>query len=148
MPLELSPDDKVGLIAGGGNLPEEVIKSCLSIGQKLFVIYMQGAGEEPASLSSIPHAKLHIGAVGKAIRTLKSEGVKHIVMAGGIKRPKLSALKPDAGGIKLLARISAAKFSGDNALLLTVITFFENEGFTVIGVDKLLKQVLMPHGQL
>jgi len=142
------PDEKIGLIAGSGNLPEEIIKSCIILGKRIFVIFLDGSGDAPESLKNVPHLKLNIGAVGKAIRTLKGEGVQHIVMAGAIKRPKFSELKPDAGGIKLLAHISAAKLTGDNSLLVTVIRFFENSGFRIIGADKLLAEILMPNGKL
>lgn len=148
MQHDLSPNDKIGLIAGSGKLPEEVIKSCISLNKKIFVVYLEGSNDEFELLQNVPHIRLGIGSVGKAIRTFKGEGIKHIVMAGGIKRPKLSALKPDSGGIKLLAHISAAKLSGDNSLLSTVIKFFENSGFIIIGVDKLLHEVLMTQGKL
>lgn len=148
MQHEFSPNDKIGLIAGNGNLPEEIIRYCLGLNKKIFVIYLEGGDAQPESLHKVPHIRLNIGSVGKAIRTLRGEGIKHIVMAGGLKRPKFSALKPDSGGIKLLAHISAAKFSGDNSLLVTVIKFFESSGFVVLGVDKLLHEVLMPQGVL
>ncbi len=145
---EFSANDKIGLIAGNGNLPQEIITSCLSLNRKIFVIYLQGGGEEPKNLKDVPHVKLNIGAVGKAIRALRDEGIKHILMAGGLKRPKFSELKPDAGGLKLLAHISAAKISGDNSLLVTVIKFFESSGFDILGVDQVLKEVLMPRGKI
>lgn len=140
--------DKIGLIAGSGNLPEEVIKSCINLGRRIFVIFLEGSGEEPKSLQDVPHVNLGVGSVGKAIRVLKGEGIKHIIMAGAIKRPKISALKLDAGGVKLLAQISAAKLNGDNSLLVTVIKFFESSGFVVLGVDEVLREVLMPRGNI
>lgn len=145
---DFSPVDKIGLIAGNGNLPEEVIKSYIDLGRRIFVIFLEGSGDEPESLKDVPHIKLSIGSVGKAIRTLRGEGIKNIIMAGAIKRPKLSELKLDAGGIKLLAKISAAKLSGDNSLLVTVIKFFESSGFSVLGVDEVLSSALMPRGNL
>jgi len=141
-------DEKVGLIAGSGNLPEEVISSSIMLGKKLFVIFLEGSGDVPPSLNNVPHLRLNIGSVGKAIRAFQGEGVKQIVMAGGIKRPKFSELKLDAGGVKLLAHISAAKLTGDNSLLVTVIRFLENSGFAIIGVENLLAEVLMPRGKL
>lgn len=145
---ELSPSDKIGLIAGNGKLPEEVIKSCISSGRGIFVIYLQSGNEEPEYLQGIPHLKLNIGSVGKAISALRHEGVKHLVMAGGLRRPKLTELKLDAGGVKLLAKISKDKLGGDNSLLVTVIKFFEASGFSVLGVDKILRKVLVPEGLL
>lgn len=148
MPRDILPHDTTCLIAGSGNLPEQIIKSCLRLGKKIFVIYLQTGYNPPPSLGQVPHLILNIGAVGKAIRTLRKEGIKHIVMAGAIKRPKFSELRLDIGGIKLLTRVSTAKLRGDNSLLVTVIKFFEDANFVVIGVDQLLREVLMPEGAL
>lgn len=138
--------DKIGLIAGNGDLPERIISEFVKSGKEIFVISI--SDHKPPSLSKVPHINLSIGSVGKAIRTLRSESVKKIVFAGGLKRPKFSSLRPDAGGVKLLARISKAKFIGDNSLLSIVIRFFEGSGFEVIGVEKILDNLLMPKGVL
>lgn len=140
------PGDKIGLIAGNGKLPDEIIKSCLANGRPIFVIYLQGSSPEPEALKDLPHIKLSIGSVGKAISLLRHEGVKYLVMAGGLKRPKLMGLKPDAGGLKLLAKISTAKFSGDNSLLVTVIKFFEASGFIILGAHEILGRVVVTEG--
>ncbi len=145
---ELSIDDKIGLIAGSGALPEQIIKSCISLNKKIFVIALEGSFDKNDSLQNVPHIILNISEVGKAIDSLRKQGIKHIIMAGGIKRPQFSQLKPDLAGVKLLAQISAAKLRGDNSLLVTVIKFFESMKFVIIGVDQLLQEVLIPHGKL
>lgn len=139
-------NNTLGLIAGGGDLPEMVIKQCLASGRKLFVILI--GDNTPPSIESVPHVRLNISAVGKAIKMLRGNNVKEIVFAGGLKRPNFKSLRPDAGGVKLLARISKARFIGDNSLLSIVIGFFEESGFKVIGIDSVLDDLLMPKGTL
>lgn len=138
--------DKLGLIAGKGELPEKVIQECLRTDRKIFVICI--GKEIPPSINEVPHIKLGIGSVGKAIKILRKERVRDLVFAGGLKRPKFSELRPDAGGVKLLAQISKSRLIGDNSLLSIVIKFFENSGFRVCGVDSVLGSLLMPYGTL
>ncbi len=139
-------NSKIGLIAGGGDLPERVIAECLSSGRELFVIAI--GKTHPPSLAKIPHISLNIASVGRAIKILRKEHIKDIVFAGGIQRPNFASLRPDAGGMKLLGRISKAKLIGDNSLLSIVIKFFEDSGFNVLGVEKVLNNLLMPLGTL
>jgi DUF1009 family protein len=142
----LKPLDKIGLIAGEGDLPEKIIKECLKTGRDIFVIIL--GQTPPPSILDVPHAYINIASVGKAIKTFRSHKITNIIFAGGLKRPKLSTLRPDAGGLKLMAKISKAKLIGDNELLSTIVKFFESSGFAVIGADQILGDLLMPSGIL
>ena len=137
---------KIGLIAGEGDLPENIITKFLNEESEIFVISI--GRTKPPSLEKVPNAVLNIASVGKAIKTLRKNGVTDIVFAGGIKRPNFSKLRPDAGGIKLLAKISKARLLGDNSLLSIVIKFFEDSGFNILGAEEILDDILMPKGVL
>lgn len=136
----------LGLIAGNGDLPERIIRHCMAVSQPVFVIAITDT--PPPSLEHVPHARLRIGAVGKAISLLKEAGAQSLLFAGGLRRPSFSALRPDALGLLLLAKISQAKMIGDNALLSLVIRFFEDHGFNVTSVADVLPDLLMPKGIL
>lgn len=135
---------KIGLVAGKGDLPEKIIRQCINSGIDMFVILI--TEDRPQSIDKVPHTSLGVGSVGKAIKLFKEEHVEDVVFAGGLKRPKFLSLKLDSGGVKLLARITKAKFNGDNKLLTTVISFFEDNGFNIIGADEILEDALMPMG--
>ncbi|MCE3233189.1 MAG: hypothetical protein K0R98_1446 [Rickettsiaceae bacterium] len=137
--------EKIGLIAGEGDLPEKIIKECIQSGREIFVICLSA---KPSSANKVDHVNLGIASVGKAIKNLRAENVKTLVFAGGLKRPKISSLRPDAGGMKLMAKISKARLIGDNSLLSIIINFFESEGFKVIGAEKILGDLVMPPGIL
>jgi DUF1009 family protein len=70
------------------------------------------------------------------------------VLIGPVKRPSLLALRPDALGAKLLARVGRAAFAGDDTLLATVIRVLGEEGFTVVGAHEILNDALGPVGLL
>ncbi|OYW14062.1 MAG: hypothetical protein B7X02_00855, partial [Rhodospirillales bacterium 12-54-5] len=121
---------KLGIIAGSGSLPRTVMKACAQNGREFFVIAVEdGADEETLALAGEHYATVRIGAIGKAIELLRAHGCEELVLAGKVQRPKITALRPDLKGAKLLARVGTQLITGDNALLSNIIEFFEEEGF-------------------
>lgn len=135
---------KLGLIAGNGFLPKKIIEHCLHNDRQIIVVSIDPEPDD--IISKIPNIQLNISSVGKAIKFFNSHDVQEIVFAGGLIRPKLSELRPDASGIKLLSRITKAKFNGDNKLLSTILDFFEEEGFSIIGAHEIVTDLLAPKG--
>jgi DUF1009 family protein len=78
---------------------------------------------------------------------LRENNVGELVLAGGIRRPSLTALRPDWRAAKLFARIGYRAL-GDDGLLSAVVSELEREGFRVIGPDQLLASALIPEGPL
>jgi UDP-2,3-diacylglucosamine hydrolase len=136
----------LGIVAGNGNLPAQIIDVCKNNNRPFFVLAFEET-TEPEIVSS-PHAIVRIGAVGEALKHLRNAGVQEIVMAGGIKRPSLSSLKPDAAGASLLKKLGKAFFMGDDALLRAITSFFEEENFTIVGVDSILNNIMAEEGVL
>ncbi len=141
---EFSP---LGIIAGSGSLPGEIIEACTKQKRPVFVVGFEG-GTDMTPYLHHPHACVRLGAVEELFHHLNAGGVKDLVMAGGIKRPSLSSLKPDARGAKLIARMGMAFFGGDDALLRQLILFFEEEGFRVLRIHDILPDVLAQPGTL
>lgn len=137
----------LGIIAGGGHLPLRLTEACREAGRPCFVVALEDAADMEM-LVGVPHARVRLGAVGEAINYLRSAGVQQLVLAGGIKRPSMGALKPDAMGARLIARLGLKLFSGDDALLKGLIAFLEEEGFEVIGADDVLGELIGQEGLL
>jgi len=137
----------LGIIAGGGRLPAQLVESCQATGRKFFVVALENAADME-TVTHVPHALVRIGAVGEAIGHLRNAGVQEIVLAGSVRRPSLTSLRPDMMGAKLLARLGKAFFSGDDALLKAVVSFLESEGFKVVGSDDILRGLIAPAGIL
>ncbi len=135
----------LGIIAGGGSLPAQIIEFCKNNNRPFFVLVFED-GFNQEIIKNVPHAIVRIGAVGVAIEHLRNAGVQEIVMAGGIKRPSLTSLRPDAAGAALLKKLGKAFFMGDDALLKAVTAFFEDENFKVVGVDSILNNLLAEEG--
>ena len=137
----------LGIIAGGGSLPAQLIETCQSIGRPCFVIALEDFADMN-SITHVPYASVRLGAVGAALEHLRNAGVKEIVLAGKVRRPSLASLRPDATGARLIARLGAAFLSGDDALLKSVMAFLEDEGFTVVGSNDILSALAASEGAL
>ncbi len=145
MTMQQSEKPPVAIVAGKGDLPRRLIASCQKNGRKFIVLAITGE-TDPSLTEAIPHAWFSIGHIGKALDFCKQSDVHHVVMAGRIERPPFTGLMPDATGARLLAKLGRSLFAGDNRLLSTIVNFLEDEGITVVGVEDVLEDALMPEG--
>ena len=127
----------LGIIAGSGPLPVHVARAAQSAGQDVFIVGLEGHAE-PARLAPFPHAFMRMGAAVRMIALLREKGCRDLVLVGPIKRPSFRDMRPDADGMRLLARIGRAAFAGDDGLLKAVIRVLGEEGFRVIGAHEVL----------
>jgi hypothetical protein len=137
---------KLGLIAGGGNLPVEIAEHCQRSGRPLFVIRLKGfagAGLEPYAGAEVGLAEL-----GKCFKALKRAGCRAICLAGNVARPDFSALMPDLRGLAALPGAIAAARKGDDALLRFLVAEFEKEGFAVEGAHEVMDDLGLDAGVL
>jgi UDP-2,3-diacylglucosamine hydrolase len=137
---------RLGIVAGCGGLPRRLVESCSDAGRDVFVLALEGAAE-PATVQGVPHAWCRIGAAATGLALLRENNVTDLVLAGGIRRPSLVALRPDWRAAKLFARIGYRAL-GDDGLLSAIVGELEEEGFRVIGADELLDGELAPAGPL
>ena len=141
------PAEVLGIIAGAGDLPRTLIQVCKSTGRAYFLLALEEAADGASAEEAGPdHAWVRLGAIGKAITLLRAHNVSEVVLAGKVRRPKLSTLRPDLKGTKLLAKLGTQLMTGDNELLSGVVEFLEEEGFRVIGVDEIVHELLAPEG--
>jgi DUF1009 family protein len=137
---------RIGIVAGCGGLPRRLVESCRAAGRDVFVLALEGAAE-PATVRDVPHAWCRIGAAAIGLALLRDNNVTELVLAGGIRRPSLSALRPDWRAAKLFARIGYRAL-GDDGLLSAVVNELEQEGFRIFGADELLDMKPVPEGPL
>ena len=137
---------RLGIVAGGGGLPRRLVEYCRAVGRDVFVLALEDAAE-PDTVRDVPHAWCRIGAAARGLALLRENNVSELVLAGGIRRPSLAALRPDWRAAKLFARIGYRAL-GDDGLLSAVVAELEQEGFRVIAPDQLLDGALAPAGPL
>ncbi len=140
--------EPLGLVAGGGALPARIRDLCLDTGRPLCVLALEDHAD-PALVTALPDTVpwrwLPLGAVGQGLAFLHDHGVREVVLAGHVRRPRLRALMPDRRGAALLARLGMRAL-GDDTLLRAVMAELEREGLTVVPVEALLETALAPAG--
>ncbi|MCK5518434.1 MAG: UDP-2,3-diacylglucosamine diphosphatase LpxI [Alphaproteobacteria bacterium] len=137
---------RLGIIAGGGELPRKLIEACQRDDRSFFVLAIRGQANKK-NLKNVPHSWCRIGAIGEAINIFKSENVDTLVMAGSVKRPGLPEMKPDWRTIQVFARLGMAAF-GDDSLLRAVVAELEKEGFRLVGAHEIEPRLITPEGIL
>lgn len=138
---------KLGVLAGGGQLPVRVIAACRDHGRPFFVIAFEGF-TDPATVSGVPHAWMPLEKVGAILSRLHAEGAKDVVLAGPVRRPgSLLTLRPDGRGILLLLRM-LRRWRGDDHVLTQVVREIESDGFRVVGAEVVAPELLMPAGAM
>jgi DUF1009 family protein len=137
---------KLGLIAGGGNLPRTLAERCIEAGRPFFVVRLKGFAD--ASLTDYPGAEIGVAELGKCFAALKKAGCQAVCFAGLVARPDFSALKPDLRGLAALPGVIAAARSGDDGLLRFLLGEFEKEGFVIEGAHEVVDDLTLPVGVL
>jgi hypothetical protein len=137
---------KLGIVAGGGELPARLVEVCRANGREIFVLAFEGQ-TEPATVEGVDHAWVRLGQSGPALEALRGAGVEDLVLIGPVKRPSVSELGFDLRSARFLAKVGAGGL-GDDGLLSAVIRALEKEGFHIVGVDDLLNDLLAPVGPL
>ena len=136
---------KLGILAGDGELPVKLVEVCRATGREIFVVVFNGESN-PACVDGAPHVWLDLGAVGSVIRALKEAECRDVVLAGPIRRPRLTSMRLDGRGAAMAPRLLRAR--GDDALLTVVIDELEGEGFNVVGADDVFSGLLAAEGVL
>ncbi|MFN3837671.1 MAG: UDP-2,3-diacylglucosamine diphosphatase [Brevundimonas sp.] len=137
---------KLGLIAGGGDLPQAVAQRCELEGRDLYVVRLDGFADP--HLTRWPGDDFGMAQIGAILKALKANGCRVVCLAGIVSRPDFKTLKPDFKGATLLPGIVSAAAKGDDALLRKILSVFENEGFAVEGADDILGGETLAAGAL
>ncbi|MGE0828870.1 MAG: LpxI family protein [Hyphomonadaceae bacterium] len=137
---------KLGVIAGGGELPLLLAEHLTRIGQPFWFARITPFAD--ARLSSYPGADYNLGQMGARIDGLRNAGCDAVVMFGMVARPNFAELQFDAHGLSMLPKLAAAAPKGDDALLRVLVEELEAAGFAVIGLHEAFEELLAPAGAL
>jgi hypothetical protein len=135
---------KLGVIAGGGELPLILAEHCAAEGVPYFVARISPFAD-PA-LDAHPGVTHGLGLMGARMQSLRDAGCDAIIILGQVPRPDVSKLELDEVAIAMAPAVLAAARNGDDALLRTLVNEHERAGFRVIGVDEAMQGLLAPAG--
>lgn len=135
---------RLGVIAGGGDLPLRLLAACDQNNIEVFVVGFEGQTDK-AVYEGRAYLNSRIGQAGTIINTLKTHGIRDLVMIGAIKRPALMELRPDLRTARFFTRVSLRAL-GDDGLLKALKDELEREGFRIRGVQEFANDLLSSAG--
>ena len=124
---------KLGIVAGAGALPLEIVRACERSGRAYHVVAIdEFADALPASAN---HTRVPISKIGASIATLKRQACRDVAFAGKFERPDGRNIKvrPDLGGIEFILRILGMFGRNDDALHRAIYNMFTARGFRVVS---------------
>lgn len=138
---------RLGIVAGGGRLPEAVAGALESEGQRPFVIILEGEADAAGPLSGHDHAVLSLEHFSSLVPLLKRNGVTHLVLAGEVKRrPRLSKMRMNLSILAALPRLALELSLGDDGLLRAVLRYIERRGIKVVGAHEIVPDLVAAEG--
>jgi DUF1009 family protein len=139
--------ERVAIAAGSGKLPIEIADALTAAGHKPFVVLIEGEADPASPLASHDHWLMPLEQIGQFVAKLRTNGVTHLVMAGGIaRRPDWRSLRPSLGLLRIVPPVVASLARGDDNLLKALIRYFESEGFRIVGAHDILPDLLAARG--
>lgn len=138
--------EKIGLIAGSGNLPLQIVNECQKNNTDIAIILIKGFANKEDYKNAANIVELPFTSIGKIFKFLKNNNVQNIVFAGAVKKPSFNIFTLDFKAIQLLKQILKNKFLGDNSVLNTIINFANKNGFKVLEIDNILNNIKFEKG--
>lgn len=136
--------EKIGLIAGSGELPSVIAAAALSSGKEVYVAALSGITDLD-TLVSVPHDVYKLGQCGKILKAFRKEKVTDVLFIGGVRRPSFKELSLDWWTARHIAKWGFSIF-GDDSLLMKIVKIAEAEGFKVIGAQDVLPELVSVKG--
>jgi DUF1009 family protein len=137
------PRRTIGVLAGGGRLPVEVIEAIRARGDDVHVLALDG---EADSVLRYPHTVVRWGSIGRILSTMRDKTDGELVFVGRVRRPDLLRLGPDLGFFTNLPALLKMMSGGDDAILTRVVRFFETKGVRVRGVHEVAPELVADVG--
>lgn len=135
---------KLGVIAGGGELPLVLAEHCAATARPYFVARITPYAD-PA-LAAHPGSDNGLGHMGARMQAMRDAGVDAVVLIGQVPRPDVAKLDLDEGAMAMLPAIMAALPQGDDALLRAILSEHERAGFQVVGAEAVMGELLASAG--
>jgi len=133
--------EKIGLIAGRGELPKEFVERAEKKNYKVVSVGVEGVTDFETDY------RIRLGNVGKLVSILEREGVEGVVMLGKFEHRLVFSdiLRLDLTTLKLLRK---AKDRNPETLVKVFIEFLEERGFNVVNPKAILGELLAEEGAI
>jgi len=138
--------DRIGVIAGGGQFPLLFIEAARKAGRRVFVAAHRSETDKLVAEAADEACWVKLGQLGKIIKFFKQNRVSKTVFLGTITKTQIFRdVMPDLKGLTLWNKIDVKQ---DDAILRTVAAALEREGIKVLESTLYLEHLLFPKGVL
>ncbi len=139
-------DEKIGIIAGEGKLPELILEELNKRGKLIYSVILKGYGSSALKKFSTVSKEYKIGEVGKILKFFKSNGIKSIIMAGKVEHVNIFRdLGADAKAFGLLKRL---KEKNTLSIYSIIKDFLEENHINLLDYNEILKEHIPQKGVL
>lgn len=135
---------RLGIVAGGGELPFIGLKEAIKIGEDPIILGIQESDFDftREKERTIP---VYLAKIGSILKICKKEKIDRLFLAGKVKKELLfRGLKFDLKALSILAR-SINK--NDHPIFYAVASEFEKEGIQFVSQKTYLSSLLLPEGR-
>jgi hypothetical protein len=144
---ELASSGPLAIVCGSGSLPFAVADAVSRRGRAVVLFAIQGWADAER-VSAFRHHWVSFGQFGSFCRLARAEGCRDVVFIGSLVRPSIWQIRPDFKTLQLLPRIFRLFRGGDDHMLSSIASVFEEHGFRLIGAHEIAPEILMPEGPL
>lgn len=135
---------RLGILAGGGNLPQIGMREALAAGEDPFFLSIAESDFTPGNYPDrvIP---IRIVKIGGLLKACKTNQIDRLLLLGKVKKEIIfKSLNFDLKALALLARMVNRH---DYSIFKTVAEDFEKQGIHIISQKTYLKSLLLPEGR-
>ncbi|PJZ76850.1 LpxI family protein [Leptospira neocaledonica] len=135
---------RLGILAGGGNLPQIGMREALAAGEDPFFLSIAESDFTPGNYPDrvIP---IRIAKIGGLLKACKANQIDRLLLLGKVKKEIIfKSLNFDLKALALLARMVNRH---DYSIFKTVAEDFEKQGIHIISQKTYLKSLLLPEGR-
>lgn len=139
-------DGRIGVIAGNGRFPIIFADNARKMGLQVFAVAHEGETEPELEQHVDRIHWIKIGQLNKLINAFKADGVRNVVMLGGIKKTHIySNARPDFRVLALATKLVLWK---DDDILRALAAELEKDGITICESTFGLEGILVEEGTL
>ena len=140
------PDGRIGVIAGNGRFPIIFADNARKMGLQVYAVAHEGETEPELEQHVDRIHWVKIGQLNKLINAFKADGVRNVVMLGGIKKTHVySHARPDFRVLALATKLVLWK---DDDILRALAAELEKDGITICESTFGLEGILVEEGTL
>jgi DUF1009 family protein len=139
-------NEKIGLIAGGGQFPLLIAEAAKKLGIGVIAVAHEGDTEPSLSDAVDEITWVKLGQLGRLIKFLKNHDVKKTLMAGTIAKKRMFRdIRPDLKSIAIFSKMAVFH---DDDILRAVSDELMKEGIEIVSSTRYLPELLAPPGCL